>query len=362
MYAEDAPLWQRYEQACDFLEDDLESGYVRVLQEMIAAGWSDPPSAPRCASCCSAGTSCSPTSCAEAEAEHGPLGPFTAEELGTLIGNAFIGSEALLLLGFDRQTLPIRSALRRVGALSCALGGGVDEGELRAARGAASSSATASSCTTRSSATATPTIVLLPTWSIIHSRFWKLQIPYLARRHRVVTFDGRGRGRSGRPSGARGVHPPRVRRRRAGRAGRHRRPTEAVLVGSVVRRAVGHPARRRPPGAGRSGSSPSAPAVPLAPELPERQVFPFEEPLTRHRRAGRSTTGTTGSSDYRGLPRVLLRADVHRGPLDQADRGLRGLGRWRRSADAGRRHPRAAACCGRELRRRVRPGRAARCS
>ena len=36
------PLWRRYEQACDFLEDDLESGYVRVLQEMIAAGWSTP--------------------------------------------------------------------------------------------------------------------------------------------------------------------------------------------------------------------------------------------------------------------------------------------------------------------------------
>src|SRR5687767_4351400 len=27
MYAEDRPLWQRYEQACDFLEDDLDSGY-----------------------------------------------------------------------------------------------------------------------------------------------------------------------------------------------------------------------------------------------------------------------------------------------------------------------------------------------
>src|SRR6266498_2271207 len=42
MYAEDRPLWQRYERACDFLEDDLDSGYVRVLQEMIAAGWSNP--------------------------------------------------------------------------------------------------------------------------------------------------------------------------------------------------------------------------------------------------------------------------------------------------------------------------------
>src|SRR5580765_5388440 len=44
-----------------------------------------------------------------------------------------------------------------------------------------------------------PTILLMPTWSIIHSRHWKLQIPYLARHCRVVTFDGRGNGRSDRP-------------------------------------------------------------------------------------------------------------------------------------------------------------------
>src|SRR5262249_44564557 len=44
-----------------------------------------------------------------------------------------------------------------------------------------------------------PAILLLPTWSIYHSRHWKLQIPYLARHFSVVTFDGRGNGFSDRP-------------------------------------------------------------------------------------------------------------------------------------------------------------------
>src|SRR5580658_4330009 len=46
-----------------------------------------------------------------------------------------------------------------------------------------------------------PTLVLLPTWSIIHSRHWKAQVPYLSRHFRVVTFDGRGNGRSDSPAG-----------------------------------------------------------------------------------------------------------------------------------------------------------------
>ena len=45
-----------------------------------------------------------------------------------------------------------------------------------------------------------PTVLLMPTWSIIHSRHWKMQIPYLARYLRVITFDGRGNGRSHRPA------------------------------------------------------------------------------------------------------------------------------------------------------------------
>ena len=49
MFDAPKPLWVRWELACDFLDADVESGYVRILQEMIAAGWSDPESRPRSA-------------------------------------------------------------------------------------------------------------------------------------------------------------------------------------------------------------------------------------------------------------------------------------------------------------------------
>lgn len=42
-------------------------------------------------------------------------------------------------------------------------------------------------------------MLLLPTWSIVHSDFWHHQVPYLAKRYRVVTFDGLGNGSSHRP-------------------------------------------------------------------------------------------------------------------------------------------------------------------
>jgi pimeloyl-ACP methyl ester carboxylesterase len=46
---------------------------------------------------------------------------------------------------------------------------------------------------------AAPTLLLMPTWTIVHKRFWKAQVPYLSRHFRVVTYDGPGNGRSDRP-------------------------------------------------------------------------------------------------------------------------------------------------------------------
>lgn len=42
-------------------------------------------------------------------------------------------------------------------------------------------------------------VLLLPTWSIVHSDFWRHQVPVLAEQYRVITFDGLGNGASDRP-------------------------------------------------------------------------------------------------------------------------------------------------------------------
>jgi AcrR family transcriptional regulator len=117
MYDVPEPLWVRWELACDFLDADLASGYVRILQEMIAAGWSDPDVAQTVRGMIS-GWFVLLTDVARREQERGTnLGPFTPEEVGVLMGSPFLGGEELLLLGVDETALPIRSALRKVGRL-----------------------------------------------------------------------------------------------------------------------------------------------------------------------------------------------------------------------------------------------------
>ncbi|MFI5916686.1 alpha/beta fold hydrolase [Dactylosporangium sp. NPDC051541] len=44
-----------------------------------------------------------------------------------------------------------------------------------------------------------PTILLMPTWTLVHKKVWKAQVRYLSRHFRVVVYDGPGNGRTDRP-------------------------------------------------------------------------------------------------------------------------------------------------------------------
>jgi pimeloyl-ACP methyl ester carboxylesterase/predicted glycosyltransferase len=122
-----------------------------------------------------------------------------------------------------------------------------------------------------------PTIFLLPTWSIVHSRQWKMQIPYLARHCRVVTFDGRGNGRSDRPAAAEAYAEAEF--AADALAVMDATATDRAIVVSLsvgaqraMIMAAEHPDRV-------SGAVFICPAVPLASPLPERVRYPWDEVL-----------------------------------------------------------------------------------
>ncbi len=117
MFDAPEPLWARWMLACDFLDTDVESGYVRILQEMIAAGWSDPEVAASVRKM-TGGWYRLLAEVAQREQEGGAdLAGFTPNEVAALMGTPFLGAEELILLGVTEDVLPMRSALRKVGLL-----------------------------------------------------------------------------------------------------------------------------------------------------------------------------------------------------------------------------------------------------
>ena len=114
MYAADTPLWKRYEQACDFLDEDIASGYVRVLQEMIAAGWSDTRVAQQVLGLLQSWQALLEDVVRDAQT---PLGPLAVEDAAVLVGMSFLGGEAMILLGDKNWTRRTWTALRSLGKL-----------------------------------------------------------------------------------------------------------------------------------------------------------------------------------------------------------------------------------------------------
>jgi AcrR family transcriptional regulator len=106
---------QRWDRACEYFDDDIASGYVRVLQELIAASWADAAVAKVIRASLMGWIDLIVGVAREAERKLGGLGPLTPEEVGALAANAFIGAESLFLLGLEKRGLPVRQALRRIG-------------------------------------------------------------------------------------------------------------------------------------------------------------------------------------------------------------------------------------------------------
>jgi pimeloyl-ACP methyl ester carboxylesterase/predicted glycosyltransferase len=123
-------------------------------------------------------------------------------------------------------------------------------------------------------------LVLLPPWSVVHSRFWKAQVPYLARHFRVVTFDARGNGRSDRPPRAED-YAITLEAEDAIAVLEEARVGRCVIVAHCGAAPLGlllaanHPDRV-------AGAVFMSPALPLTPPLPERTGFDFEAELSEY--------------------------------------------------------------------------------
>ena len=110
-------LSEQWDQACAYLDDDIASGYVRVLQELIAASWTDAEVAKVVRAGILGWVELIAGLARKAERELGGIGPFSPDELAALVASAFLGAESFYLLGLEKKGSPIRPALRRIGDL-----------------------------------------------------------------------------------------------------------------------------------------------------------------------------------------------------------------------------------------------------
>ena len=121
MFSLDLPLSERWRIACDYLDDDLRSGYVRVLQEMMAAGWSSSDVRDAVRTMLGGWTDVLTHVFEEGRTAGADFGAFDTEEIVALVSIGFLGAESMILLDLESDRLPIRRALRKVGDVLAAM-------------------------------------------------------------------------------------------------------------------------------------------------------------------------------------------------------------------------------------------------
>jgi AcrR family transcriptional regulator len=117
MFGRDLPLWKRWDIACDYLDQDLDSGYVRVLHEMMAAGWSSEVIGKEVVVMLRGWNDVLNGLATQAQEAGLDFGSLTVVDVVALTSAAFLGAESLILLGLEDEEIPFRKALRQIGQM-----------------------------------------------------------------------------------------------------------------------------------------------------------------------------------------------------------------------------------------------------
>ena len=117
LYAGPGPLSEKWRTACGFLDEDLRSGYVRVLWELWAAGLADEELAARWRAAMGGWRELLESVFASWAEELELELPFSARVLASLTANIFWGIEIELLAGVSEDEAPHREALEALGSL-----------------------------------------------------------------------------------------------------------------------------------------------------------------------------------------------------------------------------------------------------
>jgi AcrR family transcriptional regulator len=117
LFAEPGPLADKWRTACEFLDDDIKSGYVRVLWELWAAGLAEPELAARWRATTGGWRDLLESVFEEWVTDLELDLPFSPKMLASLVVNVFQGIEIELLAGVSEREAPHREALAQLGAL-----------------------------------------------------------------------------------------------------------------------------------------------------------------------------------------------------------------------------------------------------
>jgi AcrR family transcriptional regulator len=111
------PLSEKWRTACELLDEDIASGYVRLLWELWAAGLADPALAEGWRASARGWRGLIESTVADWAQELGVELPLSARALSSLVGTVFHGIEVELLAGVSERESPHHEVLNAIGAL-----------------------------------------------------------------------------------------------------------------------------------------------------------------------------------------------------------------------------------------------------